>query len=440
MKIRPWYYWLTMLVVLLLIASCVRWQRHITGESQDNSLVECPHEWTENFVYKGDKVDLGDAVGLTTSGRITDIPEFHDCQRLLMPATQTLGPLVGVFVSENVDSVAHALDSLVRLRLFVEGETTTSYTMAVVYNRDQTGYPELGIVHGFHCLRVFVKSGQYQAGIQEVQGTESACATPLSPLSPALKALTVKTSPGLTAFPDGDFPAVARWDMDSTTNTQYIGLKCAKAVWCEIGPKAVYTQSNPDDPGATTTPEARVRRIKGWYDEQYLSVPSAPGSSDLVASMTKATVIPDPGLETYEESAYKGKWQTVGFVALDRAVPEYKTKLNMDVVTPGAPLTSMTKLAMCEGRSWQCGTAFYAFPSGTCGSMNWFWSLFFPRWYQSSTSMADNTVEKRCVIRRTHDKVMGIPGTTRWRWTAKDETIWAECALGCCEVEAGGID
>ena len=105
----------------------------------------------------------GDSVGplneLTVSGAITQIPEFHDCQRFIVNDGKAYGPLVGIFAFRG-------LDTLTRIRprttpLFpVPAATphappTAMPAVAEIVNFDTTAYDPLGIQPGINCLYLF---------------------------------------------------------------------------------------------------------------------------------------------------------------------------------------------------------------------------------------------------------------------------------------------
>jgi len=56
-------------------------------------------------------------------------------------------------------------------------------------------------------------------------------------------------------------------------------------------------------------------------------------------------------------------------------------------------------------------------------------------WYAKVERRGVRRPVYRRVIRRTHTEIADLlVGTVRWRWQADDETIWAFCPEGCCEI------
>jgi len=419
---------------IFLAISFYLWNRHITGQIATSGLPECPHYWETFKIPHGPTIRLEN--GLSVSGRITSVPEFHDCQRFVN-RDSTYGPLVAIFASFRLDSLSDSLYRLNKNETFITGTRITSaVTVAEVFNQDPVPYPALGIAPGFNCLHLYYDAGTLKAQMVRVGSTEADCLKPFDPTTGGGTPLQVTVKP-ITGFTATDYPPVVRWDWDDSAGHQYVGIKCGTADWCEIG-RTPLTPSLADlDPSPATTPEARVRRIKGWYDEQYLDTATTADPSRFLPSRVKATVIPHPGLSGYTYDP--GTWHLTGYVAMDAPLPYYKTKFNFDSVTVGAGLDQMNKLELCFGRRGECIPESAVFPEDTCrGFMNAYWSSVKRRWWARFTAAGDGTTIYRCVIRRGHpDVTMGVPGTTRWRWLAKDPTVWEACTNGCCEVEAG---
>jgi hypothetical protein len=125
----------------------------------------CPDHTPIRFVLANDSAVTLDA--LSVSGKITLIPEFHDCQRLIDDTGLKYGPLVGVYVSFlNAQIPALPPIPVVRrpslsggrptqARVPTGASTITAATTAiaaaelVAFDGD---YDTLGIKLGFNCL------------------------------------------------------------------------------------------------------------------------------------------------------------------------------------------------------------------------------------------------------------------------------------------------
>jgi hypothetical protein len=85
-----------------------------------------------------------------------------------------------------------------------------------------------------------------------------------------------------------------------------------------------------------------------------------------------------------------------------------------------------------------------AIKSCDMGTLSWLGTRWFWRdawWVRIVSAETGRPVAHRCIRREpTRDGPhpmppgMKIPGSTRWRWLAEDESGWAECTQGCCEI------
>lgn len=518
-------------LVLLTTAACTptcppeRWaDTHASGSRLSRDRPECPQVWDSIPVWDtiGARVSVFVPAGgrLAVPGPITDVPEFHDCQRFIEGDGQRFGPLFAVFASRALDSLtgelgldsatwsssnpavatvsgdgvvtavgagtasikampagnaSSALTAIVTVApdigssaagsLTLAGDSTSavlqpgqSLTLALARGQPTSstiaaaqvytygpGYRPLGIGPDFSCLYVYVDPrGALAARMVPVGAVGEPCSGRIDPREIGGTALTVvRTKPGVSG---ADYPAVARWDFDTTSGQYYIGLTCGRA-WCEVGaPGFTPSATRAYDP--TGTPEEnRVVRVKGWYDQQVLAVDAA-ASAEVVPSGIQATVVPHPALGRMQEAEWRaGKWITTGYVGLDvtnarpGAVEAYKRKFNYDPVPVKLPLESMNTIAFCFGTRSTC-----AIPDAPAGQgCDDLWWGFWPRrvWWVKLTSPLDRKVMYRCIVRRGHENMPDadlIAPTARWRWVASDETTWKYCASHyCCEVGTDAV-
>lgn len=507
--------------------------------SMDWERPECPATWTDLRVPLVTAADssrsLAAAATLTHSaayrvpvtgfpltGPITDIPEFHDCQRFVTEDRSAFSPLFAVFASKDLGTmfVGSAADSVtwqssnatvanvtaqgvvtavaageatitgtwqsnaqkqVKVALTVEapvapGATTLSLSpgpgiassiaiqsqlhltanfghptaqtpaAAMVYSYG-TGYSHLGIGLNFSCLYAYVGADGKFAARMVPLGTNDAniatCPDAFNPSSPGGTALKLTRTANASSDP---LPGVARWDYDAVNKRYYIGFKCGDA-WCEAGNDVGASRFTPSERFATgtgtTREEARVLLGKGWYDQQDLArdVPSG----DVVPSGLIATVIPHPKLKEPEIDDYEQGWVTTGYVGISAlasatadAKQYYKTKFNYDVVSVGPELEKLNKISICFGRKWKCIGLFAKISGVGCGN---FATRVYTKyaWAKYEAANGGDPIY-RCVVRRDHSPPTGggnpyIVPTARWRWLARDETVWEYCASsGCCET------
>ena len=456
------------------------------SDSTWGTVQECPHDW--KFIYQRSRdkrtpgtVAVTAATGFAGVGRITDVPEFHDCQRFRLNAT-AYGPLVAIFAAWELDSLdIHAARDagfqppappadLVAPLPQTPGRPQVTPSIAgtrpapISQPRSGRGVPGPGatvlpggrgsgmaarrigalilnlgqeyrvdnfvIRPGYNCLYMWL-APTWQARIVPVP-TDSACLKPILPDTFSTGTGNLKVIPDWSGGTRDDYPPVARWDYDETNRQYYIGVKCGLA-WCEIG--GANFSPNPPYRGPFPAEVARVRRIKGWYDEQLLAVPGPSGT--LVPSRLKGTLIPHPALGRYTATDFDGKWSVAAYVALDGGSPQefdhYMNKYNLTRAAVGDPVERLNRIELCQGTRGKCGISFWEKP--TCGGLN-FIGMGQVRWWARVTSPASPKPRVHCVARIDHTSVgRHIPGTARWRWIIGDETSWTRCIEGCCEMD-----
>ena len=440
--------------------------RHLE-ESIDPRRPECPHDYrilrpAIDTGRNSDPIPVGVLQfpnGLSVPGPQTNVPEFNDCQRILIRSSNgalSYGPLMAVFASYRLDSLKIPKDTL--------SDDARIFAAVEVLNYSRTfHYPSLGIGPYFNCLYIYGTSTQLHARMRYVGAKEEQCADTFSPSQvPGNELAVIVTQAGY--FNDSaDYPPVARWDWDNAHGIQYIGVRCGNA-WCEIGPGSAV---NPAVPAFTPSPpykqapvsntggesgvnvgsqEDRLRAIKGWYDQQYLAI-----QSGNVATPThlRGTVFPDTSLGKLTKQEFiENKWRAVSHIALEKQLPGprvtadynaaltyYKTKFNLDPVPAGSAISAMNHVLICSGTINTCHVPWPATTSmkRSCGNVALGQAKNTPRLWLKITSSVSDTMY-RCATPYTHDGVE-IPATARWRWLAGDETSWRKCPSGCCEMD-----
>ncbi|HSM15503.1 MAG TPA: hypothetical protein VK845_00725 [Gemmatimonadales bacterium] len=338
-------------------------------------------------------------------GVVTDIPlatsideihEFHDCQAFITgPNLDQFGPRVAIYASDQLSS----LDLLV----------DTPQGWAVIYS-DSAKYAPLAIEKGFNCLWLWKDSkGDPKAKISSSGYNEDACADGTAPSTP------LEARYGASPTGSDSVPPVARWDFADTS--QFIGIRCGKEEWCEIGHQG-FGQSGDQDwpPGAGQTGKAH----KALYDEERLAVRD-PVSNKLVRAATLATAFPHPRLEERKVDYYKGKFKLAALVKLQEDLPEYQNQKNWHKGVNRVSLCwdNGNPKENCFGKdedSTKKPSACQADPDART-------------WY-SKTSSPGGNVTYKCVKRC--DRNIPIPGTVRFRWLESDQQLWIRCATGCC--------
>lgn len=358
------------------------------------------------------------------AGAITDIPEFHDCQRLLIERGHIYGPLVGIWVAEFLDTRLQELaDANPPRPGGSPNPEVNALAFAELYSWDDK-YPPLGIRTRWNCLYLYPDPDTLRLGAKMVNVSDpKACLNP-QPLS-ALKGDTVTnlfvTRHVFDRLSSDNIPPVARWDWDSVSAWQYIGLKCGTA-WCEVsGSKGLASSNSYADPNETIAGKTKpVYSVKGWYDEQVLAVPKPSvmgGLATVRPASFRGTIIPDPGLDTVKLPQFDD-WVRAGQVAVTGSHPKYAGDFNYGLST-ATNARSMATVFICHGDG--CGNPTVC----SWAHENDWWARIE---YQGK-------VKFRCVERVDHsDENRPIPATARWAWDAKDEKGWFGCAAGCCTV------
>ncbi|MGQ0816045.1 MAG: hypothetical protein ACT4O1_16560 [Gemmatimonadota bacterium] len=395
---------------------------------------ECPHDSTLTYYKSGDH-----AVGTTTmntnevtlSNLRTDIPEFHDCQRLLKQDS-TYGPLVAIYASSRLDS---AMADLYRLNPMEERRgkqgrrivTTpraprsaqrSAWALAIGTILSFDGdYPQLNIKRGFSCVYL---AGSLQNGLAAwivFNGNNPRCAPRLSISEVTANGFLLEVLPYTVAgMTDEDYPPAARWDWDSVNAKQYIGFKCG-AAWCEVGiPDFTPSRRWTAPSSMTSRLERRVFEIKGWYDEQLLAIKD-PGTTAPRPSSILGTVFPDPGLDTLASGTFSTERPAVFVMISKDSANYYKNKFNYLAYTPPTNRVVLAKL----NRLWIRNTT----------ATGWNNKIF--------SHLGTNDRVRREIFRdHSADIATGnfvIPGNARWRWVLSDETVWKGCDAGCCESQ-----
>lgn len=446
------------------------------------SRPECPHGWDSAFkalphVQHG----AGEMEAWTTTGTpqeflisraITNIPEYHDCQRLIPNAAgeHAYGGLAAVFARDQLDTLVPSLEPRpgerpgVRRSSARPGRPTGTTrpalpeprlprTLAVAEIVSEGVYESLGIGVGFNCLLLDYAANDISARMVAL-GTDHTTFDCVSlehdpmPQGAAVQGLQVMSA---------DFehvPPAARWEWDTESNRQLLGVKCARQRWCVIGPEGplhpILSRGLAGAPRGMTAP--------GWYDEQWLAEPltdgSAPGTpqTTLTPSGPFATIFPDAALDVFRSDDYpRNRWITAAYIALPKDSPVYRSKLGLQrtsVLFPSSSPVGLNQLQFCVGTLEQCDvrrtdindpgasgcTATYieylTTTTANAGKLP-VWARIIP----PGASGGSLEVRYHCVTHREHPGVF-IPSVVRWRWQSDDETIWGYCPSGCCEVHS----
>jgi hypothetical protein len=192
-----------------------------------------------------------------------------------------------------------------------------------------------------------------------------------------------------------DYPPVARFS-EASNGQPLIGIPCLRA-WCEIGPAVGFTPRPPLETGA---PKRPATVIKGWHDEQILSIRTGP--DDFAPTTVRGIVIPHDDIASRQLSHFEADYVPVATITLEGTVTG--TKYARWGLRAGPNILSLRRF---PGGDWDARITWPGMP----GSRHW-----------------EN------VVRHAHHDVV-VPATARWRWTYADDGAWVPCAQGCCQTD-----
>jgi hypothetical protein len=371
--------------------------------------------------------------GMSLPNAISDVPEFHDCQRMRVPG-DTYGPLMAVFAAEKLDSMPDSLFS-------------TPQTVAEVFVPEFGVYEPLRIYNTFNCVVVQKAAGKddWAAWMVPVR-RESQCRYRFTEanLEQYGRPLSIYTLQPPTGLDSSYVPRVARWDWDDKNNKQVIGVRCGRN-WCWVGDKAgMEPPRSMEDPEATGIAKAMVE-MPGYSDRQQLAEWDEQGK--LVPGSNWGTVMPTPALQ---QALYGGppgspkmnlgdklanfdaKWTHVANVFMSPSTGPYARTLNFEADPAGPPKGRHASIYLCRGNGrFDCRPDLpRLYIKRTCHTSK----SDGVRWY-AKIQQTNGTTKYYCVVYCQHCN-MQIPAVTRWRWRVDDEGIWISCPEGCCETNA----
>jgi len=344
------------------------------------------------------------------------IPEFHDEQAfpiwahgtppamtstagagIAAPAENYFGPIVKMYASPHLEDFKEPWQ--------IREQGTRGVLVSVIFLDPKWGdpafvaplpepYTRLGLRRGINCLWLALPttSGGWKGYISPAK--DSVCDAPAERTE-----LRVVAS----HFDDNgeDYPPVARFS-ETETGQPLFGVPCLKA-WCEFGPMDTYAFTGSGLPTPPWKPQKafdvlgrREGRIKGWYDEQWLSLPV----DGKLRPGIRAAVFPAADLQKKADSSFYLKKVRVGSVFLYAEPPS---------------TSRYYKWGMRKG--WNA-------------VFIWWWGGEQWRMHFESINEPFNNPTWIAATRMTHQDAVP-PGSARFRSTSPDE-LWFECGVACC--------
>jgi hypothetical protein len=351
------------------------------------------------------------------AGIHSSIAEFHDCARFILDDS-AYHSLYALFAALPDSGAPVGPDSVEAMSL------SPSHTIALAAGEVVTpdgDYAPLGVKPHYNCLYLTrgSPSDVPRAFMLSVDMDEGACKWAIPVERAGTTELHVRRV-RFASFTDAEYPMAARWQRDAVSGRYVMGVKCG-AAWCEVGgPRSgnVLMATPGVDPGDAAAVKLASRRlVPGWSDEQELAekIPGATGPGIHVrpsGRMGRVTPVVNLGDLTVDSF---GDWTVVGTVWISPAkkiwwpwwpyVDTYTHKLGLEAGTNRLYL----RLKDAATDTWESKVV---------------------------TESGHETVFD--AVRRDHSG-LHVPGTLRWRWLSDDETIWARCDDGCCQVQQHSI-
>ena len=454
MPTKRWSKWPLILITVSLLSVIL----YLSMRSQ--RMPECPHDWDFSKIQVYDTVTKEMVTLKTVNGSPllsgpqlqTNVPEFNDCQRLIVGSGETAryDSLYAVFASSTYrEARARARDSLDDLnneRIRTQMDSGVAVPMVEILSLGGD-YPQLALKPGFSCLYVFKQGDTWSARLVGSGLIEQPCDSPKSVSEVRGHELSIKRTSALDMNVQWqDIPAVARWEWDVASNTQVIGFACLDG-WCEAGELGHQPDTGPDLTGTMNgiagLAGSPVLKVKGWSDEQRLSSTghwwNRLWPEPQVPRGVVGTIVPVPGLDRFDSNDFAKIWKIIAYVNLSEPSQEYHDQQSF---VPMASADSVTTISLCM-EDW--GTLNKPLDTGqgcagisielrkaakskcepelTAPTIHW-WAKTIP---------ADNADPRYwCIVRRSTPANVPVPGTARWRWFADDETTWGRCGGACC--------
>lgn len=384
--------------------------------------------------------DNREIVGVQLVAITVNVPEFHDCQRLIVEGASGLeySGRTAIFASDSIGSFEEHMRRPYRSEALGDrGRVATSSTAATDRRRapggplrgipiavvlaSETPYQALGIAKALNCLYIwFVVVANDTTWSARMTPTTQAVGCPFRTMDPAMpndlavkREVVIDPVDNLPFKNATDYPPVARWDWDSVHRQHYISIGCGIA-WCEIGARGFVSSLPLELEAGNSKPLRRVKLIRGWYDQQLLAMhgPKGPTPSRIVG-----TIIPDTALGSADDlrtPVHVADVAIQGMSPGDPTARQYDAKFNFAAPTLAEP----ARIYITEND----------------GSTS-IWKAQIRRRLGGGfeTGLTKNTMF-RPVDGAFETAKYKVPGVARWRWMETDEGTWTRCKYGCCEI------
>ena len=421
---------------------------------------ECPGEGVTLRVDTGQSPPVPFVVRhVPLSDLITNIPEFHDCQRFVVKdseGTLVYDSLFAVFASFRLNILITDLRNSKDTFTITAADTggagggagvvVRTVPVATVFS-DHRDYKPLGIAPGFNCLLVYQLPAPHAWGAKMIPLTppDSNCGSLDPHRTGTFLQVRASSTPRLI---ESDYPATARWDWDSVHAEQYVGIKCG-AAWCQVGRFGFDTSASYTGPvlpfrpivstSFATNKARRVTAVRGWYDEEPLDT----GGSK--PSVLRGILVPNPDIHNLLKTPdrYQARWVQVGYaVVIGGAYRKwnYRREVNEVRVCHGsAKVCSLNNAGVYNRIMSQTPEPPSRMQPMRCAS-GWLAAVG----SHIDGPFPDSQAKYFCLAATSHEGELNalnakfpnlassIPGTARWRWLVPDQGGWFGCISSSC--------
>ncbi|MFN0178386.1 MAG: hypothetical protein ACKVZ0_06265 [Gemmatimonadales bacterium] len=402
---------------------------HPNSDSVDE--LGCAHHYPAYFVVDGHRIEIRE----TLAGAKTMDPIYHDCQRLL--ARRNKQGIIGAdpknkLAYQGRAAVYSTTDILLTLPDSLGAYRQQGLVVATVFSEDVL--PEAGVPYKITCIaiRQAEEGGAYTAFAVKGSKDGKFCDLRYSPDNSAELAIqrTLFESPNGKKLDQAKFfPTVARWEWNSASGTQMLGVPCGLA-WCRIAGTGVPIPVLPSwgEQNANETSDF-VNWIPGWSDEQYLAKKEKGANSDDVKPSElygKFTVTAGVALNAIGPDAYQGAWIDVATATVSGREGEgpYDKKFGLKKGS------GSIRFSLCQGDAQRCSVPQEAVEGANCAAKSNAWKT--DPWY-AKVSRTDQKPQYLCAIGYKSAEEPASGGLV-WRWVKGDEGMWIRCPKGCCEL------
>lgn len=340
------------------------------------------------------------------------IPEYHDEQRLADGGGH-LGPLAYVFASPIVGThtTHHAFDEGYLNVGIVDIREGNPANIPATYGALHLG-PQISCLYVRH--KHSMKRAAWHAAVGKPQGPNRQCSG-----GEVTSVSVTREHAGMGA---ASYASVARF-IEIGQHWTAIGIRCADG-FCVLGvpPQMAIPPSAHASAIASTESPSVQWTIKGWFDDQRVSVP-APGLPHGLNRAHRASLIPDAALAAAKIPAFHAGWVRVAtvYMADPKPLPKYAST-QVDVgygLVEGMNRIDLRAFVVNGDTVWRARISNALMPLSADSS---------------------GGLERR--VKRTDHKAFEahgifVPPVARWRWKDDDEEIWVACDAGCCLIERG---